>query len=232
MFTKDFGILKVVAKGVRKIPSRRGGHIEPLTHVVAIISGSRAGHYLAAVEVVDDFATLRQDAQALAHAQQLAHVISQLFEEEQASESLFDALHHSWNILPSIPASRQAMLEGAVQLHTLHCAGLKPDLKQCLVCSTTQPTESVVLDSQQGGWRCLSCHSSFAGTRVSLSPRLLKGLKFIARYPERALQLKLADEEAYQILDAVRTYVRDVIGRPQPASPSPFSNWAPTWRTT
>ena len=34
--TKEHGIIRAIAKGVRKIPSSRGGHVEPFTlvHVV------------------------------------------------------------------------------------------------------------------------------------------------------------------------------------------------------
>lgn len=217
LFTKDYGILQVLAKGVRKIPSRRGGSIEPLTHVIAIVSGHARSYFLAAVEVVNEYPALRAQPEALVHAQSLAYLTPRLFQEEEPQASLFDAVHHAWDILPELSPSKRAILEVAVVLHALQCAGWAPSFRHCLVCRTRQPHDAAVLDSQQGGWRCLSCHTSFAGTRVSLSPRLLRAVRFIAQTPTRALQLQMTEEESNQLLEALRIYVHDTVGSPLPS---------------
>ncbi|MEX2055276.1 MAG: DNA repair protein RecO [Candidatus Andersenbacteria bacterium] len=214
LLTRDYGLLKVVAKGVRKIPSRRGSHLEPFTHVLAIVAGSAHRYFLAGIETVNEYVDLRQHHVALAQAHNLAQITMSLFEEEQPQPTVFDALHHAWDVLPTIVTPRQRILEAAVMLHTLHQAGWLPDLTACHRCGITQPTVAVIFDSGEGGWRCLSCHASFAGTTTSLSPRLLKAIRFIARYPERALQLKVGDEESWQIIAALRHYVGGVIGQP------------------
>lgn len=222
LFTKDYGVLQVLAKGVRKIPSRRGGLIEPLTHVIAIISGAAGTYFLAAVEVMNEYPTLRANPEALAHAQELAYLIPRLFREEEAHESLFDAVYHAWEILPSLSPTKRTLLEVAIALYALDRAGWAPNFAHCLVCRTQQPRDAAVLDSQEGGWRCLSCHTSFAGTRVSLSPRLLRAVRFIAQHPERSLNLHVEAEEGVQLLQALRTYVHEAVGSPKP-TPTSFS---------
>lgn len=222
MFTKDYGLLHVLAKGVRRIPSRRGGFIEPLTHVIAIVSGHAGNYFLAAVETVNEYAALRADPAAAAHAHALAYFTAQLFREEEAQASVFDAVHHAWEILPHVAASKRAALEVAVAWHALASAGWMPQLEECLECRTREPQDAAVLDSSQGGWRCLSCHTSFAGTLLSLSPRLLRVARFLARHPERALQLTMQAEEAAQVLATLRSYIHEVIGTPL-ATPSSFA---------
>lgn len=39
LFTFEQGLVRVIAKGVRRIPSRRGGHLEPFTRILALVSG-------------------------------------------------------------------------------------------------------------------------------------------------------------------------------------------------
>ncbi|MEX1998007.1 MAG: DNA repair protein RecO [Candidatus Andersenbacteria bacterium] len=222
LFTRDYGLLRVVAKGVRKIPSRRGGHLEPLTHALVIISGGPGHYFLAAVETQHEHLTLRRDTVARAHAQTLAHLPIYLFEEAEVNATLFDAVHHAWQILPDLEIAKQQTLVTAVTLHALRCAGLMPDLAACQACGVQQPTDAVIMDARGGGWRCLPCLTSLSGTRLSLSPRLLKAVRFIARYPERALQVRLAAEESQQIGATIQEYVEHTIGKSLLSPPAPL----------
>lgn len=220
-FTRNHGIVRVVAKGVRKIPSRRGGHLEPLTHVVSIIAGGSDRHFLAAVETLNAYPALRRQPAALLHAQALAHATIGLFQEEESQPTLFDALHHAWELLPSLSAPRQRVVEVAFLLHALHCAGVAPDLSRCRVCAVRTPTEAVVLDNQQGGWHCLSCHTSLAGARASLSPPLLAAARYIIAEPQRALRIRMNEEESQQFLTAIRYYIALELERTSPSWTEP-----------
>jgi recombinational DNA repair protein (RecF pathway) len=115
-------------------------------------------------------------------------------------------MHHAFTILPKISSSQQKMLVAAVSAMALRLAGLMPDLAACHVCGEKQPQYSIVLDSHESGWHCLSCHKSLSGTGSSLSPRLFKALKWVIRYPERVLSLKVGEEESSQLLESVRQY--------------------------
>lgn len=211
LFTRRYGLLRVTAKGVRKIPSRRGGHMEPLTHVLAIVSGNPGSLFLAAIEPQDTYPALSQDPTAGAHAQDLAQLLRQLCTEEEAHPTLFDAVHHAWQILPELSAAKQDLLSVGVVLHALHRLGWMPDLAACQVCGITTPRDAVILHGGEGAWRCLGCHSSLAGTRLSLTPRLLKALRFLARYPEKALQLKVTPQESGQLRASLQEYCGHII---------------------
>jgi DNA repair protein RecO (recombination protein O) len=213
LFTEEHGLVSVVAKGVRRIPSRRGGYLEPLTHIMALISGGDR-YYLAAVEPMDDFLPLRQDEVARTQAMGLAHLVRHLFRPEEPQPSVFAALSDAFATLPELPLAKRYVLECAVALHALTCAGILPQLKSCHVCGTLQTQEAVLLDAAAGGWRCLSCHNSFAGTRVSLPPRLLIALRWLAQHAEQALRLRLTEEESQQLVTAMRHYVAQVVETP------------------
>ena len=212
LFTRQYGLLRVIAKGVRKIPSRRGGHIEPLTHVLAIVSGKPGHLFLAGIEPQDTYPALQQDASSAGYAQGLAQLVSRLCTEEDPHPPLFDAVHHAWKILPDIPPVKQRLLYAAVVLHAFHRCGWLADLQSCHVCGTQSPNDAVILNGQHGVWCCLSCHSSLAGTRASLSPRLLKALRFLAHSPAKALQLAVSEEESRQLIATLQEYGDQVIG--------------------
>jgi DNA repair protein RecO (recombination protein O) len=218
LFTRSRGVLKVVAKGVRRIPSRRGGYLEPLTEVLCLLSGSSTGAsqhgrlYLAAVEPTAPHENLHADSTALEAATVLAHAVIHLCEEGEAYQSIFDALQEALTLLPELTFPQQKVLETALLLHILEQTGFKPQLGACHVCGQTRPSEAVILDGHAGGWRCLVCHDSFAGTDVSLPPRLLKATRWLAHNPERALRLKVEQPEAEQLVQGLRRYIGQVIG--------------------
>jgi DNA repair protein RecO (recombination protein O) len=223
LFTREFGLWKAIAKGVRRIPSRRGGHLEPFTRVVAIVSGTKAGRFIAAVETADHYPDLQNNEEVFAHARALAMIVTGLFEEEQGQPQLYDAIDHAWQMLPELPFPKRALLEAAVALHSLRLAGLMPDLSACGQCGETKPNEAVVFDATHGGWHCLLCHAGFPGAANSLSPRLLPLWRFLAAKPQQALRVRLTEEEAAQLLHAVRLYISHVTSKPIAAltSPSP-----------
>lgn len=209
-FTRPFGLLRVMAKGVRRIPSRRGGHLEPLTHVVATLSGQAGQYYVGMIESYDDYIPLRQDVHALEIVQRLLQLVVGLFGEGDPQPALFDALHQACMVLPTLSAAKQYTLEVAISLYALEAAGLLPQFDRCQVCGISKPEEAVVLRPHEGGWRCLLCHDSFQGTQQSLSPRLLAVLRWLSQYPQRALRLTVEDTEAQQLVTAMRAYLRDM----------------------
>lgn len=206
LFTRERGLLKVVAKGVRKIPSRRGGHVEPLIKVVALLSG----HFVVAVETVANYSPLHRDQAAVRQAVVLSDLFRKLLPEGQPAEKLFTVLDDAWRLLPTLEPARRSILEATIQLQVLQVAGLSPALRNCLNCGREQPQEAVVLRGDSGGWQCLSCHGQWAGARHSLSPALLKVLRWLHRYPEQALRLKSSYGQAEQLLAATRQYVHTV----------------------
>lgn len=218
LFTRETGLMRVLAKGVRRIPSRRGGHLEPLTEVLAVVGGQPGRRYLAAVETQDYFSDLHQRTEARATGWHLATTIAGLLDEGMIEEDVFDALREAWQMLPHLEVPKQVLLEATLTWLALQRVGLKPQLEQCEKCGSTQPREAVVLQPQAGAWMCLPCHGRFAGTASSLPPRLFKALRFIARYPRKALALVLTESEAYQLRIAVRGYVTVALDNSVPAA--------------
>jgi DNA repair protein RecO (recombination protein O) len=213
-FSREYGMLKAVAKGVRRIPSRRGGHLEPGTEVLVILSGSPGHYYIGAVETLEYYTELQSDHHAFQQARNLMMLVTHLLEEGEVHERLYDALAHAWDIWPTLSFSKRVLLEVALSLYVLRRAGVQPQLEACTVCGIRQPTEAVILDATQGGWHCLLCHRKLEGTRHSISPALLKIARFLNASPQSALKLSLSEENSQQLLEAIRYYVGSVIEMP------------------
>lgn len=214
LFTREQGILRVVAKGVRKIPSRRGGHSEPLTQVVALISGADAYRWLVFVEPFNEYRALHQNPTAVQQVELLGKLVVALLQPEQAYPELFDALAYACEHVALLPSSKRYLLEVAIGFYVLRCAGLAPQLHQCQTCQIRTPQSAVIMDSQLGGWRCLTCHGSWSNAAHSLSPRLLKAMQWVNKYPDRALALQVTETEGSQLAASARHYFTRVVEQP------------------
>lgn len=206
LFTREAGLMRVLAKGVRKIPSRRGGHLEPFTKIFAVVNTSRDWRYMAQAETLDYFAGLRASESSLQHAQYLSKLLLGVLEEGQGEAALFDHFERAWQQLPQLPFAKQVLLELTSALVILLVGGVLPNLAACQRCGRKMAEDAVILDSDEGGWHCLACHGALGGTHFSLPPRLLQVIKYAAARPEEALRLSISDEEGSQLLTALRSY--------------------------
>lgn len=206
LFTREAGLLRVMAKGVRKIPSRRGGHLEPFTKVLAVVNAARDWRYLAHIETLDYFSALHSAPASLQHAEYVGRLLLGVMTENEPASELFDYLEGMWRELPHRPFAKQALMEITAAMIILLTAGVIPNLSACQRCGRPLPEDALILDGQEGGWHCLSCHGAFSGAKVSLTPRLLKVLQYVIARPAEALRLRLTDDEGYQLLAAMRSY--------------------------
>lgn len=206
LFTQEEGIVQVLAKGVRKIPSRRGGHLEPFTEILTVVNETHDRYYLSHVETLDAFPVLHRSGDAMEHVQHLFRLLLDVWQEGDPQEDVYRMLKDVCILMPDLSYGKRVALETAAMLTILRAAGLQPALEACQHCGVKVPADAVILDSQEGGWHCLLCHSSLAGTETSLAPQLVRVLKFLARRPHEALKLVVPEEEARQLNFALREY--------------------------
>jgi DNA repair protein RecO (recombination protein O) len=90
LFSKDFGKLFVLAKGVRKLKSRKRGSIEIFSHIRFSATKSRGLDFLTEVESIDNFESTRSDIKKVLLAYYFAEVIGRLSQEEKKNDMLFE----------------------------------------------------------------------------------------------------------------------------------------------
>src|SRR5437773_11845651 len=80
VYTRDHGLLKLVAKGARKTPSRFGFALEPLSRsrLVFYWKPDRDLHFLSRAEVVDALGSRLTELSRLAHAHAALELVDRL----------------------------------------------------------------------------------------------------------------------------------------------------------
>jgi DNA repair protein RecO (recombination protein O) len=95
IFTKNHGKLRVIAKGVRRITSRRGGNLELFNHVSVYLNNGKNLDSLSEVEVFNSFSDWRTDLKAVGVAYYLCELVDKLTAEGQEHNQVFDLLKQS-----------------------------------------------------------------------------------------------------------------------------------------
>ena len=92
VFTKDFGRLRLLAKSVRKLNSRKRGHLELFSQVKIVCAKGKNLDLITEAETVNNFSTLRRNLNRVRIAYLLCELINDLTAENQEHEDVYNLL--------------------------------------------------------------------------------------------------------------------------------------------
>ncbi len=105
VLTKTNGKIYVRASGVRKINSRRAGHIEPINHSMLSLYHGNAFPVLTEAETLNNFSSIKKDLESVGLALHLCELVDGLCPENQENMRVFYLLKEtldklSANVIP------------------------------------------------------------------------------------------------------------------------------------
>jgi DNA repair protein RecO (recombination protein O) len=95
VLTKTHGKIYVRAAGVRKITSRRAGHIEVLNHSVLTLYQGHSYPVLTEVSPINNFSEIKEDLDSIGHALHLCELVDVLCPENQENSTVFQLLNET-----------------------------------------------------------------------------------------------------------------------------------------
>ena len=175
LFTRDFGKIRGIAKGVRKEREMRGALFELFTHADIIFYEKIRSelHLISEASIIDSFDVLRTRLDTIAYASYFAELVEVLTEVQDPHESIFCLLEVCFRYLPAIPGEKIARL---FEVKLLSEIGWLPHLNDCLQCRESVP-EAGFFSVSQGGVLCVRCSRAFADARP-LSAEALRQMRF------------------------------------------------------
>jgi len=92
IYTKHYGKIKILAKGVRKLSSRKGGNVELFNHLVLFAVRGKSLDILTEVELLNSFKSWRKDLKKIHQAYYFCELVDKLTPEGQANQIVFGLL--------------------------------------------------------------------------------------------------------------------------------------------
>ncbi len=165
LFTREHGILKVVAKGARSRKSRFGGSLETLTviHFVYYHKDSRDLQLLSAADIVETFPTLSSDLEKWGYANACGELIIRAHPAAEATPKLYPILLDSLRAIDTAPLESDARAGfWSLQMKLLGVFGVPPNPRRCLQCEAAfnvAARQPVHFHITRGGFLCEKCAS-------------------------------------------------------------------------
>jgi DNA repair protein RecO (recombination protein O) len=211
------GKVVVLAKGARKVRSRKAGHIELFTNSSFVLS--RVKNYrdiISQAETVEHHALLRSDLVRGTYARYAVELLDRFFTEGEGGPALFDLLDHTLTWL--CEDDDLDLVVRFYEQHLLGLAGFRPELSFCVgehdgkvLLRPHEPTERkwpYGFDPERGGGLCQDCYAERGPRReiVALSPNGLWLLQECQRRSYAELRSRQIEPALHEEVERVMQY--------------------------
>lgn len=161
MFSKDMGLIRGIAKGVKRPKSKLGATSQALVANSLILSQRRNLDIIKEASAINPFNKLRYDLDKLTMAIYTAETINTFCVSENMdnsqNEAIYNLLYNTLDNIQNAENKAQILLaEIKFQLAFMNLSGFGIELKRCLKCSK-KPIGTVLFSVETGGISCLDC---------------------------------------------------------------------------
>ncbi len=208
MYSREAGIIRAIAKGVRRIHSKKAGHLEPFTRVSLLMARSHELWIVTQAVALDLFLPLHEDLILTSEAAYVLELVDRFSYEESENRSLYQLLVETLERL-----SRGDPVFTAVhffELHLLDGVGFRPQLFNCVRCKEEISPQDQYFSAVMGGAVCPKCGSLVPDARP-ITMEALKYLRNFQRTPYtrllQAVPSTLVEREVETILQYYNTFL-------------------------
>ena len=210
MYSREFGLVRGVAKGARGPKSRFGAGLEPLSVVDVVLyrKDGRELDLLSKIDVLEDWRAT--DLARVAHAQAVLEFVDKLVHEVEPDPRLYDLVRGALHALAAAPPEGLVAVTLAFQLHACALLGYAIECARCASCGEPPAGRFAPL---KGGAVCARCAEGEAQALFA-SPAALAALAALATTPADALSAAaIALPGAGEMLRLVEFHLRSHVAR-------------------
>lgn len=159
MYSKEKGLIRGVAKGVKKPKSKLGARMDLLVANTLMLHKGRNLDTICQAEVLNSFYKTRQDIDKICYSMYVTEVVHNFgIEEDPCSAAIYDLLYKTLNTISK--ASNKVEILLAVikfQLKMMIESGFSIEFDKCLCCHCDVKDETMYLVPSLGGIVCSNC---------------------------------------------------------------------------
>jgi DNA repair protein RecO (recombination protein O) len=156
IYTKDYGKITAIAKGVRKTKSKFGSSLEILTHSNFLIYKGRNIDIVSQTEILESFFSTSKEVIKFAFAVNCVEVVNRLTEEREINIGLFNLLKEVLHYLKE--SNDPKLLTLSFKWQTISILGYRPSLDHCCRCNKSiEDQKEMYFSIKEGGLVCNNC---------------------------------------------------------------------------
>lgn len=156
LYTRQLGKTRALAKGARKIASRKAGHIEPFTHVKLQLAQGREMPIVTQADTIDAYQPLREDLVLTSQASYVMELLDRFtYSDDTENSTLFRLLTETLGRLAS--GTDPWLVIRYYEIRLLDHLGFRPQLFECANCGREIKAEDQFFSFSAGGAICPRC---------------------------------------------------------------------------
>jgi DNA repair protein RecO (recombination protein O) len=211
LYTRKLGKVQAIAKGVRKIKSRKAGHLEPFTCSNLMFARGRSFLIITQAETLLPYLDLREDLLRVGYASYVVELLDRFTYEEDDNQLIFHLLKETLTRIDSEPALYSAV--HYFEIHLLDLLGYRPELTKCVNCDSIIQPEDQFFSISLGGVVCPRCGPQVQDARP-IPMNTLKYLRHFQRSSYReAARAPLTPELNQELEQFMHRYVTYLLER-------------------
>ena len=161
MYSKEKGLIKGVAKGVKKTKSKLGARMDMLVANKLMLHKGRNLDTICQAEALNTFRKIRENMDKIFYSMYVSEIVSNFgVEDDPCSADIYNLLY---KVLEKIAesSSKIEILIAVIkfQLKMMQVSGFGIELDRCLICGCLIGSESMYFSQEHGGIVCANCSS-------------------------------------------------------------------------
>ncbi len=207
LYTRDFGKIKGIARGVRGSRAQYGGGALELFALDEIVFYERKTSDIYTVsqcDLLEYFNPLRADLAKLSYATYLIELLDSVTTLADKNDEVFDLLLNSLRLMAGESSAKRAARIFEIKL--LNLLGLMPSLDLCVSCGK-RPDTGFKFSLQHGGLVCKNCLESDRAA-LSILPGTAKFIEHIRSLPfEKVERIKVTPQVGRELESILRKFL-------------------------
>jgi DNA repair protein RecO (recombination protein O) len=210
LYTRQLGKTRALVKGARKPTSRKGGHLEPFTHVRLQLAKGRDIPIVTQAEAVDTYLPLREDLVLTSQASYVIELLDRLtYDEATDNTVIFQLLTET---LARLSAGTDPWLAiRFYEMRLLDALGFRPKLFECAVCGQPVQPEEQFFSYAAGGVVCPTSARDDPRTRAEMPPPrqiTVEALKYLRHIQRSAFEVAARARPAPEVQQETETLMQ------------------------
>ena len=159
MYSKDKGLIRGVAKGVKKPKSKLGARMDMLVANKIMLHKGKNLDTICQADVLNTFNKTRNDLDKIFYSMYVTEVVQSFgLEEDPGSEEIYNILYKALNSISEAKNEVELLISVIkFQLKMMKESGFCVELDRCLHCHKKIDDESMYFVSELGGVICKDC---------------------------------------------------------------------------
>ena len=198
IFTKEYGIIGVIAKGCKSLKSNLRSVTDKLTYATFTIYYKKDKlSILSEASVINNFSNIKKDIEKISYASFLIDLTNQVYKQCEES-NLYDLLVSA--LIKINDNFNPLIITNILELKYLEYLGVMPNIEGCSICGSKNV---ITLSSDRGGYICSKCHTN----EPIVSDKTIKLVRMYALVDiSKISKLELSKDIVYEVNNFIDDY--------------------------